>query len=134
MFVGSVTPDPNEVPTVEEEALELDSAATDSVDEDSSGGVSKKSEYPHGERRQAAKPPEAHRAIKFDDKGNAVLEWTIDTPRRRQEDDTIDLLECLDPDGLSLADDVDPPPNGRDAGSDGFNPYDKKTKNRKQSE
>jgi hypothetical protein len=42
------------------------------------------------------------RQIKFDDKGNPVLEVRVDVPRRREDDNTIDLLKCLDADGLKL--------------------------------
>ena len=42
------------------------------------------------------------RQIKFDDKGNPVLEVRVDVPRRREDDNTIDLLKCLDADALNL--------------------------------
>ncbi len=42
------------------------------------------------------------RTIKFDAKGNPVLEVRTDVPRRRGDDDTIDLLKCLDADALNL--------------------------------
>jgi len=42
------------------------------------------------------------RQIKFDAKGNPVLEVRVDVPRRREDDKTIDLLKCLDADGLNL--------------------------------
>src|SRR5690242_4155191 len=42
------------------------------------------------------------RQIKFDAKGNPVLEVRVDVPRRREDDNTIDLLKCLDGDALKL--------------------------------
>ena len=42
------------------------------------------------------------RTVKFDAKGNPVLEVRTDVPRRRGDDDTIDLLKCLDADALNL--------------------------------
>jgi hypothetical protein len=59
-------------------------------------------------------------AIGHDDLGNAVWEWRVDVPARREDDPTIDLLDCLDVEGLSLEDDDDKPE------SDDFNPYNKK--------
>lgn len=41
----------------------------------------------------------------FDDRGNAILGFTDDTPRRRVGDETLDYLEALDPGSLSLEDD-----------------------------
>jgi hypothetical protein len=49
------------------------------------------------------------RNIKFDAKGNPVLEVRTDAPRRREGDDTIDLLKCLDADELKLAVEDDTP-------------------------
>jgi hypothetical protein len=83
--------------------------------------------YSGEERRFKSARPETLREIKFDEKGNAVLEWSIDTPRRRESDDTIDLIECLDPEGLSLVDDVKAE---QDDYAGGFNPYDKNKKAR----
>jgi hypothetical protein len=37
-----------------------------------------------------------------DAKGNPVLEVRVTSPRRRSDDDTVDQLECLDADALSL--------------------------------
>jgi hypothetical protein len=42
------------------------------------------------------------RTVKFDAKGNPVLEVRTDVPRRRGDDNTIDLLKCLDADALNL--------------------------------
>lgn len=56
--------------------------------------------------------------VNFDDKGNAVWEWRVDVPRRRDEDQTIDLLECLDTSALSIDEEKD-----EDESSE-FNPYD----------
>ena len=58
--------------------------------------------------------------IGHDDLGNAVWEWRVDVPARREDDPTIDLLDCLDVEGLSLEDEDDKPQ------SDSFNPYNKK--------
>ena len=125
-FVGSVIPDPDEVPTVEEETLDVDPAATDPCD---GGSIKSAPEYSVVERRQKAQRPEPQLAIRFDAKEYAVLEWNIDSPRRREEDDTLDLLECLDPDDLALTDEVDATAN-EDDHAGGFNPYDNSTKKR----
>ncbi|MDX1561578.1 MAG: hypothetical protein R3305_01550 [Gammaproteobacteria bacterium] len=58
--------------------------------------------------------------VGHDDLGNAVWNWRVDVPRRRDDDPTIDLLECLDVDGLSLEDD-----DGTEKDDDSFNPYNK---------
>jgi len=60
--------------------------------------------------------------VGHDDLGNAVWEWRVDVPAHRDGDPTIDLLECLEVDGLSLEDEDDGTPK-----TDNFNPYDKKT-------
>lgn len=54
--------------------------------------------------------------VEFDAKGNAVWQWRIKEPRRREDDPTIDELECLTSEHLAL-DDPDETPEG-------FNPYD----------
>jgi len=41
----------------------------------------------------------------FDERGNAILGFSDETPRQRVGDDTLDDLEALDPDSLSLEDD-----------------------------
>jgi hypothetical protein len=71
--------------------------------------------------RSGAKKPGAKSlgAIGHDDLGNAVWEWRVDVPARREDDPTIDLLECLDVEGLTLEDDDDKPE------ADDFNPYNK---------
>lgn len=53
-------------------------------------------------RTDSADHPETHTEIRFDDKGNPVWEVRADTPRRRKDDDTIDLLKTLDVESLSL--------------------------------
>jgi hypothetical protein len=58
--------------------------------------------------------------VGHDDQGNAVWQWRVDV-RRRDDDPTIDLLECLDVDGLTLDDEAPDSPD--DPAS--FNPYDK---------
>ena len=47
------------------------------------------------------------RQVTFDAKGNPVLDVRINVPRRRKEDHTINLLECLDADKLELKIDED---------------------------
>ena len=42
------------------------------------------------------------RQVVFDDKGNSILDVQVNVPRRRKDDMTIDLLECLDADSLGL--------------------------------
>ena len=68
--------------------------------------------YGGPDRRDPEAPePKVSRTIRFDAKGNPVLEVRADVPRRRDGDDTIDLLKCLDADALDLAieDDDEPP-------------------------
>lgn len=45
--------------------------------------------------------------VTFDAKGNPIWQLKIEVPRRREDDDTIDLLKCLDVESLSLEDDVE---------------------------
>jgi hypothetical protein len=72
-----------------------------------SKGSAAKAAYEGRERRRSASTrPKPHGKIRFDAKGNPVWEPQIDTPRRRDGDNTIDLLKCLDVDGLKLADDT----------------------------
>jgi hypothetical protein len=43
--------------------------------------------------------------VSYDSKGNPVLKIRTDSPRRRKDDDTLDLLKCLEDSNLSLEDD-----------------------------
>lgn len=56
-----------------------------------------------------------------DDKGDAVWEWRVDVPSRREDDETINYLKCLTEVDLEIADGDDAPekPGG------GYNPYDR---------
>jgi hypothetical protein len=56
--------------------------------------------------------------VTFDAKGNPVWQLKVDLPRRRKEDDTLDLIKCLDVDSLSLADESEGPDTGG-----GYDPY-----------
>lgn len=74
-----------------------------------------------GERGGPPKPsPKAIGQVGHDDLGNAVWNWRVDVPRRRDDDPTLDLLDCLDVDGLALEDDES------EANDDKFNPYNKR--------
>lgn len=73
-----------------------------------------------GRRGKPPPPPKVNGTVARDELGNAVWEWRVDVPRRRDDDPTIDLLECLDVDGLSIEDDEKKP---RKQGN--FNPYNK---------
>ena len=64
--------------------------------------------------------PKTLGGVSHDPLGNAVWEWRVDVPRRRDDDPTIDLLDCLDVDGMSLEDEASP-----DADEESFNPYNK---------
>jgi hypothetical protein len=59
--------------------------------------------------------------IRFDAKGNPIWEMRATLPRRRADDDTVDLLKCLDIGSLSLADAKDEPESTHE--TDGYNPY-----------
>ena len=66
-----------------------------------------RAERPQGDRRsggrgKAPASPKVSGSVGRDQLGNAVWEWRVDVPRRRDDDPTIDLLECLDVDGLSI--------------------------------
>ena len=65
-------------------------------------------------------PDEKLGDVTFDAKGNPIWQLKVELPRRRKEDDTLDLIKCLDVDTLALADDADDDeaPKGR-----GYNPY-----------
>jgi hypothetical protein len=43
--------------------------------------------------------------VTFDAKGNPVLDIRSTTPRRREDDDTLDLIKCLDESTLSILED-----------------------------
>jgi hypothetical protein len=74
-----------------------------------------------GERGDAPRvKPRAVGSVGRDELGNAVWEWRVDVPRRRDDDPTIDLLQCLDVDGLSIEEDEKKKPK-----KGHFNPYDK---------
>lgn len=75
-----------------------------------------------GEERRRDEMTETSGNVGFDDRGNAV--WQMpDVPRRREDDDTLNPLRCLDVADLSLVDDE---PKADDAPEQsGFNPYDK---------
>ena len=63
-------------------------------------------EFPGSDRRKpklAAKPA-TRSEVTFDAKGNPVWEVRVEAPRRREDDDTVDLLQILDSDELSLQD------------------------------
>ena len=85
---------------------------------------------PVGERKDRRRPGDRGQAgkvdanalgkVDHDDLGNAVWNWRVEVPRRRDDDPTIDLLQCLDVDGLSLEDDDEEKPNAHS-----FNPYNK---------
>ena len=63
--------------------------------------------------------PKVQGSVAFDVKGNAVWEWRLDAPRRRDEDPTIDFLKALDIGGLEIAEDDDNPSKPDNQ----FNPY-----------
>jgi hypothetical protein len=72
------------------------------VDEDTSDSTGS---YPGPDRRnpnQSMADKGITRQIRFDEKGNSILDLRANTPRRRDGDRTIDLLECLDADSLGL--------------------------------
>ena len=71
------------------------------------------------ERRKSSRALTRHE-IEFDAKGNPVWRVRVDSPSRRQDDDTLDLLKCLDVEGLSLTEDETP--NNDDRGR-GYDPY-----------
>lgn len=84
---------------------------------------------PAGQRRERradrrGQPPKVEPrelgSVAHDELGNAVWTWRVDVPRRRDDDPTVDLLECLDGDGLSLEDEAE-----ETADEKSFNPYDK---------
>lgn len=68
--------------------------------------------YRGPDRRDPANTDDSQvsRKITFDAKGNPVLEVRVDVPRRREDDNTIDLLKCLDADSLNLTLEDEPPP------------------------
>jgi hypothetical protein len=72
-------------------------------------------------RGKAPPSPKVSGTVGRDQLGNAVWEWRVDVPRRRDDDPTIDLLECLDVDGLSIEEDEEKKPLKKG----NFNPYNK---------
>jgi hypothetical protein len=57
--------------------------------------------------------------VRFDAKGNPIWEVRVDTPRRRENDDTFDLIKSLDIESLSLSDEEPE----EETGNRGYNPY-----------
>lgn len=66
------------------------------------GGVDRRSESAKQDKK-----PQTSSGVRFDEKGNPVFEIRANVPRRREDDNTIDLLKCLDDESLALADDDD---------------------------
>ena len=60
--------------------------------------------------------------VDHDSRGSTVLNVTTVTPRRRADDDTVNLQKLLDVDSLSIDDDDGPLEDGSDESSDGGNP------------
>jgi hypothetical protein len=73
----------------------------------------------HHQTRDAIDPRDLG-SIEHDHRGDAVFQWHPQVPGRRPEDPTIDYLEALDVDGLSLEDDAD----GELTAIGNCNPYD----------
>jgi hypothetical protein len=69
-----------------------------------SGAAIQSRSYRGPDRRDAGINDKAHvrRKVTFDGNGDPVLNVFIDVPRRRQGDETIDALKCLDATALSL--------------------------------
>ncbi len=84
-------------------------------------------ERPDGDRRRRGgrgktpPSPKVSGTVGRDQLGNAVWEWRVDVPRRRDDDPTIDLLQCLDVDGLSIEEEEEKKPIKKG----NFNPYNK---------
>ena len=51
----------------------------------------------HDRRRKEQDPSELKvtRHVRFDDRGNPVMDLETNTPRRRRDDEAIDMIECL---------------------------------------
>ena len=84
--------------------------------------------YRGPDRRAPAKdsdPSEFDVEVRFDAKGNSIWEMRTTIPRRRTDDDTLDLLKCLDIDSLSLDQDADAPrsDDAAEPRASGYNPY-----------
>ena len=90
------------------------SDAVDQTDDRRSGSGDRR----HDETGSPAKPKAAG-SVSFDDRGNAVWEMRVETPMRRQEDPTVDLLKCLDLDDLEIEEEE----SEEKPGESGFNPY-----------
>jgi len=61
--------------------------------------------------------------VSFNETGNPVWQMRAEVPRRRQDDDTIDMLKCLDLDSLSLEDEDSLPGEEDTEPTDGYDPY-----------
>jgi len=95
----------------------------DELPDDASSPVAANKDRRQPDRR-AGRPkldPKTLGGISHDDLGNAVWEWRVDVPRRRDDDPTIDLIDCLDVDGLSLEDEKP----AAEEEEESFNPYNK---------
>ena len=76
--------------------------------------------------RRRSRKIEARHEVEFDAKGNPVWQVRVDSPSRRQDDDTFDLLKCLDVEGLSLSDEEPATDKGL-----GYDPYARDVKKKK---
>ena len=68
-------------------------------------------------RLEPSSDAEAEVRVSADVKGDPVLEVRIVSPRRREDDDTVNQMECLEVESLTLESDED------EDGSNFLNPY-----------
>lgn len=74
--------------------------------------------YRGPDRRHVVEDERTAVEVRFDAKGNPVWRIRSDIPRRREKDDTLDLLKCLDNETLALEDDT------LEQDGSAFDPYD----------
>jgi hypothetical protein len=79
---------------------------------------------PDGPERRKKEKTRPTGTVRFDAKGNPIWEVRVDTPRRREDDETFDLIKSLDIDNLSLSDDE---PKD-ETGNRGYDPYSRSKK------
>jgi hypothetical protein len=65
-------------------------------------------------------PDEKLGDVTFDAKGNPIWQLKVELPRRRKDDNTLDLIKCLEVDTIALADEAD---NDEAPKVRGYNPY-----------
>jgi hypothetical protein len=100
---------PDDDPTGEEEALEVDGTRTDQLDDTYRSGVVASSESPNG-------------TVAFDDRGQPHWKWITELGPATDASETFDQLKALENPALNLEEDA-APPAAEAPSKTGYDPY-----------